>query len=750
MRVSFIIQDLFSLGAQYVTALMVRGFTARGYQVDLIVSKVHQDLLAEGKKPFEVPAETNWVFLPDRKARKNIWALRRYLKTTDSVAVVAMSTNYTACLSMAAVGLRKRPEIYHVEHSSGVGCGWNGRGKAHPPGLISKVRLKNWFLYKRFKKLLTVSAGTADAMSVILPYPRQNIGVVYNPVIDEVFSRKVSEPAKHEWLKNKDCPTFIVAGAHSGFKNQMLAIKAVELANKQVRCRLIVFGRGPLTPEYEEYITEHHLERIISLPGFTDNLPAEIKASDGFICSSDIESFSVVLVEALGCGVPIVSTDCPYGPREVLDGGRYGILVPPRNVNAMAESIVKMARKEGHWIPPEESWKRFSLDRIVDLYERELGLTRFVYPFGSDGWKIYTRSANAYQKMALVTGPLGGRVIVEPSAREGMPEEFGGRWIDAASVRRDAIICRAPSNEKSFLRTWWKAIRGERQVLFCWDPPGVTRRDSKELLWKLRCWLLDVLQAMCIRRSVCTVMNLHPGFMDRRFSKKTQAMVRCFPNGTCVRHNRQIGVGERCRCRVVVNNAFWKEKNCYVVAKLLIGIKKRVPEMSIVWIGHGGETENVRKLLRDNGFAAEDIVHLGKSAHDETLRLIASASVALNAYPDVPSLRWNYVLKIPEFMSMGVPVVSVDLPGAREYVRDGKDGYLFGPGDDSAAVDVMVRLLQNENLRAEMSRSAYARAEEYDWRKINDQIAAWIREMTESVHSPTSTSNFNSLQQSKP
>ena len=106
-------------------------------------------------------------------------------------------------------------------------------------------------------------------------------------------------------------------------------------------------------------------------PGYTDNLPAEIKAADAFIVSSNIESFSIVLVEALAAGTPVISTDAPYGPPEILQNGKYGILVKRNNPDALADGILQVLN--GHAIPPTpEAYERFTLPNTVKRYEAAL------------------------------------------------------------------------------------------------------------------------------------------------------------------------------------------------------------------------------------------------------------------------------------------------------------------------------------------------------------------------------------------
>lgn len=78
-------------------------------------------------------------------------------------------------------------------------------------------------------------------------------------------------------------------------------------------------------------------------------------------------------MEALACDVPVISTDCPYGPGEILERGRYGILVPINDPQKMAQAILRVAAGEGI-VASSDSWKKYTLDAIVDRYEKVLGL----------------------------------------------------------------------------------------------------------------------------------------------------------------------------------------------------------------------------------------------------------------------------------------------------------------------------------------------------------------------------------------
>lgn len=374
MKISFLIQDLFQQGAQYVTAMMIRGFVAKGYNVDLIVSRVHNDLLKKGDiRPFEIPHSVNIVTLHDRHASKNILEIRRYLKTTDARAIVSMSSNYTAALALASIGLRRKPYIAYVEHSGIIGLNRSTGTELPTPKYWEYNLWQSKIINSQFNSIMAVSSGTAKGVERMNRLPANSVKVVYNPVIDEIFYQKVEKPPLHPWLKHKNIPTFVAAGAHSEIKNHIYLFNAIKIANNKTPVRLILFGKGILTQEYKKWIVSNGMHNLISLAPHSSQLPAEIKASDGLLISSNLESFSLVLVEALAAEVPIISTNCPYGPPELLKNGLYGTLVPVNNPEALSGAIVNQIQNPRP-PAPKESWEPYTLDQVVEAYEKALSL----------------------------------------------------------------------------------------------------------------------------------------------------------------------------------------------------------------------------------------------------------------------------------------------------------------------------------------------------------------------------------------
>lgn len=369
MKVTILMQDFFGQGAQYAMAAIARGLIAKGVQVELLTSQVHRDLerkLPGGARSFSLPPEAKMIYLPSRKARYNILAVRRYLKKTDSFAVMSTSGPYHWCLRLAAAGLFRKQMIVLVNHGN---FWWDDKNaRMHDlPRRFSWLRLKTRWFHRGFDRELFVNDQSRENLLRVVPsYPSVHAVTVYNPVVDDVFETKVKDAANHPWLREKSCPTFVTAGAYCESKDHLMLLKAFKEIVKAERARLIVYGKGPLEADYRRFVAANHLEDVISIGNYTNNLPAEMKAADGFLMSSRWESFGIVLVEAMACGLPVVSTDAPLGVRAVLKNGKFGKIVPVGDYGAMAKEVIELIRHP--WHPPEESWKPYTLEAVTDRY----------------------------------------------------------------------------------------------------------------------------------------------------------------------------------------------------------------------------------------------------------------------------------------------------------------------------------------------------------------------------------------------
>lgn len=367
MKIAMIIPSLYSQGAEYVVATLARELSARGHIIELWLSQIHRDIQENepGRKPFSVPSNIVVRYMPSRRARYNILAMRRLVKNVRPDVVLVHATPYALPLALATLGLRYT-KIIHVEHLSGIGVDSCGRRVETVRGVVSWFR--NW-LMRRYIAIFTVSNGNASAIARMTNYPRNCIYTVYNPVVDDVFYRKAACEPNHPWLRDKTGYVFVAAGAFCSFKNHQLLLRAFsEVVKYKPESRLIIYGEGRLRTEYETLIKRLGITSKVSLPGFTNNLPAELKVADCFVVSSLIESFSVVLVEALAVGIKVLSTDCPYGPPEILQGGKYGRLIKNNDVDEMAHGMLDMINGKGV-ISQLEAWRMYTGSVVAERYE---------------------------------------------------------------------------------------------------------------------------------------------------------------------------------------------------------------------------------------------------------------------------------------------------------------------------------------------------------------------------------------------
>lgn len=201
-------------------------------------------------------------------------------------------------------------------------------------------------------------------------YPVENVRVVNNPAIGDDFWSRLKWKASHPWLRDDDpdWKTFVTAGAFVESKGHRYLIEAIRILSRHdAKVRVIIFGQGDLENEYRKMIMEYNLEKYVSLGGYSPNIPAELAHAHGYVMTSLVESFGISLVEGLAAGCKIVSFDCPFGPEEILDKGRYGSLVPVGDVHTLAHALANAAA-EKRSSPPIDAWNRYTVDAIVKKY----------------------------------------------------------------------------------------------------------------------------------------------------------------------------------------------------------------------------------------------------------------------------------------------------------------------------------------------------------------------------------------------
>lgn len=208
-------------------------------------------------------------------------------------------------------------------------------------------RLKAWYksyvlkkMYQKADGHIAVAQGTKKELQELIQIPEKNIIVIKNPVITPTLLKQQHEQLDHPWFAPSDMPLIMGMGGFRTQKDFPTLIKAFSLVRQNRPCRLIILGQGRKENRLRKLCDELGINNDVCFPGFTDNPYPWLKRADLFVLSSLWEGSPNVLTEALAVGTPVVSTDCQSGPRETLQDGRYGELVPLKDPDTMARAIM--------------------------------------------------------------------------------------------------------------------------------------------------------------------------------------------------------------------------------------------------------------------------------------------------------------------------------------------------------------------------------------------------------------------------
>ena len=219
--------------------------------------------------------------------------------------------------------------------------------------------------------IVTSSKGVAEDMRRTLRRPGLNPPTMHNPAAPPELADLAEEPVDHPWFADVARPPVVLGvGRLVQQKNFDLLVDAFARVATRTPARLAIMGQGPLEGDLRGRMAEAGLCGRADILGFSSNPWRFMRRAAVVVMSSRYEGFGNVLVEALACGTPVVSTDCPHGPREILDGGRYGRLVPCGDAAALGEAILKTLAEPPRQAELMARADAFSSDRVAESFRR--------------------------------------------------------------------------------------------------------------------------------------------------------------------------------------------------------------------------------------------------------------------------------------------------------------------------------------------------------------------------------------------
>lgn len=359
----FYARSLYNGGVDRVVFNLAEEFLSRGIRPVILVDMDNQ------WSPFRdlIPDGVPYVVLGAKGMVARLTRLRSYLRQARPRAVMCTGfgfPNLCAIVVRWIAGFRFR--LMLTEHcfpsvDRNGAKPWQGRYWFFPLA---------HFLYPFADDIVAVSKGTARDLARVINIDPQRITCIYNPIVNESLMESGNAPVDHVWFHDREVPVVIAVGRLEHQKDFGTLVTAFARVRKQLRCRLVILGDGGERDMLTSLVDELGLSNDVSLPGFAPNPHAYTAKAKLLVLSSRFESLANVVVEAMALGTPVIATDCPSGPSEALDGGRFGRLVRVEDPDMLADAMLEVLQKEPARVP--DSWleqftTRASASRYLEL-----------------------------------------------------------------------------------------------------------------------------------------------------------------------------------------------------------------------------------------------------------------------------------------------------------------------------------------------------------------------------------------------
>lgn len=350
-------------GVDRIFANLIPAISEQGVQVDLLGIENHGPVLES------LPDGVRYLRFPVRHVVSALPYLVSYLRKARPVVLLSDKdrVNRLAWLARSLSGVKSR-----LAFRIGTTVSQNLASRGWLDRTIQTKSMR--FLYRHADHILVPSKGVADDLSEYARLPRSAISVVPNPVVRSDMVRLASLKTDHPWFDVDSTPNILGVGELSARKDFATLIRAHARLTKRMDCRLVILGEGRRRERLLQLARDLGTEDRVSLPGFVANPYPYMSRADVFALTSHWEGLGIVLVEALALGTPAVACDCPSGPREVLDGGRHGPLVPIGDDAALADALEALLRKRPDRANLAQAASPYTVEASARAYLSALGL----------------------------------------------------------------------------------------------------------------------------------------------------------------------------------------------------------------------------------------------------------------------------------------------------------------------------------------------------------------------------------------
>lgn len=354
-RIAVVLPDLRPGVAERLHVQMAREWMAHGFGVEFVLRQARGELISQ------LPQGASVVGLKVDRVRSLLWPLVLYLREARPDVLLAAMWPLTAIAPLAAKLAGFRGRVVVSEHSA-QSLAYRHKGRVHS----SALRASTWLGYRLADVRIGVSSGVADDMASLSRMSREAITVQYNPAARGLARPGVSVLPPE--LEGVSSPRILAVGTLKAVKRFDVAIEAFARLPASLGATLCIVGEGQERQALQAKIDAFGVNGRVLLLGYRADTAPWYANADLFVLSSDYEGFGNVVVEALEQGVPVVSTDCPSGPREILEDGKYGRLVPVGDADALANAMLESLQSQHDHAALKARAQDFAVDKVADQY----------------------------------------------------------------------------------------------------------------------------------------------------------------------------------------------------------------------------------------------------------------------------------------------------------------------------------------------------------------------------------------------
>lgn len=359
-HIALFMQSFAGGGAERVMVSLANLLASRDVKVDIVVADI------KGPLSSEVSEKVNIVNLAKSSALLSMPALARYIKQECPLTVMSTvdNINFALLLTVALYRLKVKT-VVRLANAPSV---FKGRDKTFKSRIFRILRHHILRFNNRAGAVVAVSHGVAHDFVKVAGVENTPVSVIYNPVLALPICESAKQPVQNKRLFQDGIPVVIAVGRLEPQKDFSTLVKAFALVADSRSVKLCILGEGSERDALERLAVELGIDDELIMPGFDRNPFKYISRSSVFVLSSLHEGLPNVLIQALALKVPVVSTDCKHGPREILENGKWGVLVEPGDVEGMARAI-ELQLDDPMPQMPDTELKRYGPDEVVRQYQ---------------------------------------------------------------------------------------------------------------------------------------------------------------------------------------------------------------------------------------------------------------------------------------------------------------------------------------------------------------------------------------------